>query len=168
MITLAKPPTHRLNWHYHNTELTQFRPTTGPSRCFPFWQELLSCYVVNSSDDDASGKKKCVPAMEDYYECLHHRKEVRQPRPSASLSQNPSEPPWLTRIAFSTGCESEDAAGCLPTIRGQEAAGESPDGRPNTESWVAGQGGRHQEGAGDELEQGRRQCVYPITIWKPP
>ncbi|KAK4041691.1 NADH dehydrogenase iron-sulfur protein 5-B [Parachaetomium inaequale] len=48
----------------------------GPSRCFPFWQELLSCYVVNSSDDDDSGKKKCVPAMEDYYECLHHRKEA--------------------------------------------------------------------------------------------
>ncbi|KXX75702.1 NADH dehydrogenase [ubiquinone] iron-sulfur protein 5-B [Madurella mycetomatis] len=48
----------------------------GPSRCFPFWQELLSCYVVNSTDDDASGRKKCVPAMEDYYECLHHRKEA--------------------------------------------------------------------------------------------
>ncbi|KAK4110624.1 hypothetical protein N656DRAFT_790886 [Canariomyces notabilis] len=48
----------------------------GPSRCFPFWQELLSCYVVNGSDDDESGKKKCVPAMEDYYECLHHRKEA--------------------------------------------------------------------------------------------
>jgi hypothetical protein len=35
--------------------------------------------VINSSDDDDSGKKKCVPAMEDYYECLHHRKEVRLP-----------------------------------------------------------------------------------------
>ena len=23
-----------------------------------------------------SGAKKCIPALEDYYECLHHRKEV--------------------------------------------------------------------------------------------
>ncbi len=35
--------------------------------------------MINSSDDDDSGKKKCIPAMEDYYECLHHRKEVRRP-----------------------------------------------------------------------------------------
>ena len=49
---------------------------TGPSRCFPFWQELLACYVVNTSTDDVSGAKKCLPVMEDYYECLHHKKEV--------------------------------------------------------------------------------------------
>ena len=50
----------------------------GVSRCFPFWQELLACYVVNSTaDGDDEGKKKCVFALEDYYECLHHRKEVR-------------------------------------------------------------------------------------------
>lgn len=48
----------------------------GPSRCFPFWQELLACYVVNTDTDDVSGQKKCLPALEDYYECLHHRKEV--------------------------------------------------------------------------------------------
>ncbi|KAL8705600.1 MAG: hypothetical protein Q9201_001287 [Fulgogasparrea decipioides] len=47
----------------------------GPSRCFPFWQELLACYVVNTNTDDVTGAKKCVPALEDYYECLHHRKE---------------------------------------------------------------------------------------------
>ncbi len=50
---------------------------TGVSRCFPFWQELLACYIVNStSDGDESGKLRCVPALEDYYECLHHTKEV--------------------------------------------------------------------------------------------
>jgi NADH dehydrogenase (ubiquinone) Fe-S protein 5 len=37
---------------------------------------LLACYVVNTSSEDASGKKKCVPALEDYYECMHHKKEV--------------------------------------------------------------------------------------------
>jgi hypothetical protein len=54
--------------------------STGPSRCFPFWQEVLACYVVNTTTDDDSGKKKCVPMLEDYYECLHHKKEVRGPR----------------------------------------------------------------------------------------
>ncbi|KAL1989370.1 hypothetical protein VTN96DRAFT_132 [Rasamsonia emersonii] len=49
----------------------------GPSRCFPFWQELLGCYVVNGSEGDA-GKKKCIPALEDYYECLHHTKEAQR------------------------------------------------------------------------------------------
>ncbi|KAF1985308.1 hypothetical protein K402DRAFT_422259 [Aulographum hederae CBS 113979] len=52
----------------------------GPSRCFPFWQELLACYVVNTSKDDDSGKAKCIPAMEDYYECLHHKKEEARVR----------------------------------------------------------------------------------------
>ncbi|KAG6299260.1 hypothetical protein E4U09_008300 [Claviceps aff. purpurea] len=47
----------------------------GVGRCFPFWQEVLACYVVNASPDDPSGAKKCAPAAEDYYECLHHRKE---------------------------------------------------------------------------------------------
>ena len=51
----------------------------GPSRCFPFWQELLACYVVNTDTGDLEGGRKCLPAMEDYYECLHHRKEVGQP-----------------------------------------------------------------------------------------
>lgn len=48
----------------------------GPGRCFPFWQEVLACYVVNTNSEDDSGKKKCVPVLEDYYECLHHKKEV--------------------------------------------------------------------------------------------
>ncbi|KAI9823084.1 MAG: hypothetical protein M1826_000288 [Phylliscum demangeonii] len=48
----------------------------GVSRCFPFWQEVLACYVVNTTADDDTGKSKCMPAVEDYYECLHHKKEV--------------------------------------------------------------------------------------------
>ncbi|KAJ9620635.1 hypothetical protein H2203_007843 [Taxawa tesnikishii (nom. ined.)] len=52
----------------------------GPSRCFPYWQEMLACYVVNTSSDDLSGRKKCVPMLEDYYECLHHRKEAARVR----------------------------------------------------------------------------------------
>ncbi|KAF1350944.1 hypothetical protein BDV97DRAFT_295108 [Delphinella strobiligena] len=48
----------------------------GPGRCFPFWQEMLACYVVNTNAEDQEGKKKCYPMLEDYYECLHHRKEA--------------------------------------------------------------------------------------------
>lgn len=32
--------------------------------------------MVNTNTDDVTGAKKCVLALEDYYECLHHRKEV--------------------------------------------------------------------------------------------
>lgn len=58
-----------------------FSPATGPSRCFPFWQEVLACYVINTTSEDDSGKKKCGGALEDYYECLHHKKEVRPSEP---------------------------------------------------------------------------------------
>ncbi|OQD75022.1 hypothetical protein PENDEC_c008G00601 [Penicillium decumbens] len=47
----------------------------GPGRCYPFWQEVLGCYAVNSGGGEA-GKKQCTPALEDYYECLQHRKEA--------------------------------------------------------------------------------------------
>ncbi|TGO59029.1 hypothetical protein BOTNAR_0170g00050 [Botryotinia narcissicola] len=47
----------------------------GPSRCFPFWQEVLACYVVNTSTESDAGKRVCAPVLEDYYECLHHKKE---------------------------------------------------------------------------------------------
>jgi len=32
--------------------------------------------MVNTSSEDVSGQAKCVPVLEDYYECLHHKKEV--------------------------------------------------------------------------------------------
>ncbi|KAF4310507.1 hypothetical protein GTA08_BOTSDO13892 [Botryosphaeria dothidea] len=47
----------------------------GPSRCFPFWQEVLACYVTNSNADNTAGKAKCLATLDDYYECLHHKKE---------------------------------------------------------------------------------------------
>ncbi|KAK3713074.1 hypothetical protein LTR37_008759 [Vermiconidia calcicola] len=65
----------------------------GPSRCFPFWQEVLACYVVNTNSEDDSGKKKCGPVLEDYYEkeaakvlALQHayrRKEAETSRDNA-------------------------------------------------------------------------------------
>jgi len=48
----------------------------GVSRCYPFWQDLLACYVVNSDGEDANHSKACAGPLEDYYECLHHKKEA--------------------------------------------------------------------------------------------
>ncbi|KAF2860713.1 hypothetical protein K470DRAFT_247056 [Piedraia hortae CBS 480.64] len=48
----------------------------GPSRCIPFWQEFLACYMVSNNEVDKSGRPICGPAMEDYFECLHHKKEA--------------------------------------------------------------------------------------------
>ncbi|KAL6240503.1 hypothetical protein RBB50_012615 [Rhinocladiella similis] len=47
----------------------------GVSRCFPFWQEYMSCYVINQNDPEARKQGVCAPRLEDYYECLHHKKE---------------------------------------------------------------------------------------------
>ncbi|KAF5621220.1 NADH:ubiquinone oxidoreductase subunit [Fusarium sp. NRRL 52700] len=55
--------------------LTASSWTPGVGRCFPFWQEVMGCYVVNTTAADDSGKKKCGLVLEDYYECLHHKKE---------------------------------------------------------------------------------------------
>ena len=88
---MASPlPSHLLPWSMFGTQCfpslsrahggaanpTLTSSPAGPSRCFPFWQELLACYVVNSDSEDNSGAKKCVPALDDYMECLHHTKEV--------------------------------------------------------------------------------------------
>lgn len=59
----------------------------GPGRCFPFWQEVLACYVVNTNSEDTSGKSKCMPVLEDYYECLHHKKEVSRGQRTRCSSQ---------------------------------------------------------------------------------
>ncbi|KAF8435276.1 hypothetical protein BGX38DRAFT_1065371, partial [Terfezia claveryi] len=48
--------------------------------CFPFWQDLLACYVVNTADGNAEGKWKCIPQRDDYFECLHHKKEIEKVR----------------------------------------------------------------------------------------
>jgi NADH dehydrogenase (ubiquinone) Fe-S protein 5 len=52
---------------------------TGVSRCFPFWQEYLACHIMNQDNPDPQKKGVCGPVLEDYYECLHHKKEVSLP-----------------------------------------------------------------------------------------
>ncbi|CCX30230.1 hypothetical protein FPQ18DRAFT_354247 [Pyronema domesticum] len=48
----------------------------GPGRCFPYWQDLLSCYIINTANSEEDGRWKCVPQKADYVECLHHGKEI--------------------------------------------------------------------------------------------
>eukprot|EP00054_Salpingoeca_dolichothecata_P031835 m.264747 g.264747 ORF g.264747 m.264747 type:complete len:86 (+) comp28183_c0_seq1:87-344(+) len=39
----------------------------GKGRCFPFWQEFVTC--MNSAN-----RSNCKVKVEDYKECLHHKK----------------------------------------------------------------------------------------------
>merc|ERR1712187_897926 len=66
----------------------------GPSRCYGFWQEVLGCYVVNAGEGE-TGKKQCMPALEDYYECLHHRKEVRLCSPPLNFETKEGMNEWI-------------------------------------------------------------------------
>ena len=74
-LAILAPGYPYIRWNGHPRLTHCFSP--GPSRCYAFWQETLGCYMINAGDGEA-GKKKCMPALDDYYECLHHKKEVRQ------------------------------------------------------------------------------------------
>ncbi|KAI8929158.1 hypothetical protein BC831DRAFT_396686 [Entophlyctis helioformis] len=58
-----------------------FGTNGGRGRCFPFWQEFTRCHV------QADAASQCSTLLEDYQECLYHRKEVRFSRSSS--------PSWL-------------------------------------------------------------------------
>eukprot|EP00049_Salpingoeca_infusionum_P017449 m.353006 g.353006 ORF g.353006 m.353006 type:complete len:86 (+) comp16663_c0_seq1:96-353(+) len=42
----------------------------GEGRCYRFWQDFVACTKKNGGE-----KAVCVPAKEDYLECLHHTKQ---------------------------------------------------------------------------------------------
>ncbi|KAJ2112160.1 Maturation and nuclear export of 40S ribosomal subunits interacting protein, partial [Coemansia sp. RSA 921] len=42
------------------------------NRCFPFWEDFQQCYFSSTEKTRAD----CVPARDDYLECLHHFKEI--------------------------------------------------------------------------------------------
>lgn len=116
------------------------RPLTqrlGPSRCFPFWQELLACYVVNTNTEDISGGKKCLPAMDDYYECLHHRKEVSCP---VTLNQVNHRSMWLIKVIIGSLPAGKDKiiTDCIPEEGVGISAREYSKSRLNSEPGVVG------------------------------
>lgn len=84
--SLAQPPSDSIPRNAHEPSIfpgydadALSLSIPGPSRCFPFWQEVLACYVTNSNVDSPNAKGKCLAPLDDYYECLHHKKEVRAP-----------------------------------------------------------------------------------------
>jgi len=86
--------------------------------------------------------------MEDYYECLHHRKEVRDhPKPWSKHATTTAD--W----ELPAGCQSFGPSGCLQEGRSAKAERESSERRANTESRLIRQGGRYQEAFGNELNR---------------
>lgn len=118
-------------------------PSPGPGRCFPFWQEVLACYVVNTNGDDESGKKKCVPVLEDYYECMHHKKEV-------SLVPAPTTEAKGTRAhALRTvGRSSGGTTGSIQKSRVETRTRGCTNSRADTEFGAVKQGGGYKESVG--------------------
>lgn len=52
----------------------------------------MACYVINQNDAEARNRQVCAPRLEDYYECLHHRKEVgASPNPSMAKLTHPQQ-----------------------------------------------------------------------------
>mmetsp|Transcript_7466 Transcript_7466/g.10837 ORF Transcript_7466/g.10837 Transcript_7466/m.10837 type:complete len:84 (+) Transcript_7466:134-385(+) len=43
----------------------------GLGRCYPFFAEYKECLKGETSREAMT----CVPQVEDYFECLHHKKE---------------------------------------------------------------------------------------------
>ena len=146
--------------------------TTGQSRCFPFWQDLLACYVVNTTADDVSGGKKCLPALDDYYECLHHKKEVSLLPNHSQSSISPKATVALVVVyprdggtgilkllsyihlrkdvaefGHQTGCSSQSPSGRLPQIRSHAPKRTHASCGNDTESGNFGEGGGYEKGA---------------------
>ncbi|KAJ2768803.1 Maturation and nuclear export of 40S ribosomal subunits interacting protein, partial [Coemansia nantahalensis] len=46
------------------------------NRCFPFWEDFQQCYFASTEKT----RGDCVPARDDYVECLHHFKEIARVR----------------------------------------------------------------------------------------
>ena len=42
----------------------------GHGRCYPFWQDFAQCQA------NAQGVTPCVKEADDYFECLHHKKQI--------------------------------------------------------------------------------------------
>lgn len=46
---------------------------------------------MNTNTTSDEGKWKCVPQHDDYYECLHHKKEVNKPISINQAYKGPEE-----------------------------------------------------------------------------
>ncbi|KAJ1873164.1 Maturation and nuclear export of 40S ribosomal subunits interacting protein [Coemansia sp. RSA 990] len=56
----------------------------GTNRCFPFWEDFQQCYFSSKEKTRAD----CMPARDDYLECLHHFKEIARVRAIQTVERN--------------------------------------------------------------------------------
>ena len=87
--------------------------------------------------------------MEDYYECLHHKKEVSRLPHNKSLVVFRDKG---TTTEALVGCENESFATCISKSRGCTPKGRCTKGRDNQESRPAGFGGRYEDRLRNEIE----------------
>lgn len=83
----------------------------------------MACYVINQNDPEARKQGVCAPRLEDYYECLHHRKEVGSiscHRPDIVLTQY-------------TARSSPSYSGCSAQGRSSPPSRECTQGRSDTQ-----------------------------------
>lgn len=100
---------------------------------------------MNTNGDDESGKKKCVPVLEDYYECMHHKKEVSLLSTSTEAAANGAH---TLHIA---GRSNNGPTGSIPEIPIETRTGGCTYSRADTESRSTRQGGGHKQGVGLEF-----------------
>lgn len=103
----------------------------------------MACYVVNTSTNDDSGKKKCVPVLEDYYECLHHKKEVSYVRVTRAEH----------RLTIPAARESAGHASCVHAIWQLKPTRRWSDFEANKESGLAWKRGGYEEGSKPSLRR---------------
>merc|ERR1711939_336169 len=63
--------------------------TGGVSRCFPFWQEYMSCYVINQNDLEARKRGVCAPRLE----CPTESRSSKSAR--KRTKGRPNSEPWF-------------------------------------------------------------------------
>jgi len=68
----------------------------------------MACYVINQHDVEARKQAVCAPRLEDYYECLHHRKEVR--KPEATIATIADEEQYARAQAIQDALRKAEAA----------------------------------------------------------
>mmetsp|Transcript_8226 Transcript_8226/g.21201 ORF Transcript_8226/g.21201 Transcript_8226/m.21201 type:complete len:169 (-) Transcript_8226:303-809(-) len=105
------------------------------ARCYPIWMDFYSCMV------ETDKPSKCIDLREDYFECLHHRKEVMLAAPFELKTSRPMSRPfasrvakycnpssgrrWLTRLCFALLCfvSTPEDFPCEPDRQGNREAG---------------------------------------------
>mmetsp|Transcript_4946 Transcript_4946/g.17808 ORF Transcript_4946/g.17808 Transcript_4946/m.17808 type:complete len:81 (-) Transcript_4946:481-723(-) len=76
-----------------------FGITGQQGRCYPVWMDFYGCMM------ETDQPSKCADLREDYFECLHHRKEVSFP-----FFPRRSDPPAQGQLGLQVPADAD--AGC--------------------------------------------------------